>query len=88
MDEEQKKRIADLAARLLAFLSQDGDDGDSTEDLASLYAAAQIVERELLAGGHLDMEQLAFIQVVGKRVGALTRVVLKTEVIDDPHNVH
>jgi hypothetical protein len=84
IDDEQKKRIEAQASHLLEQASELGD--DATEALASLYAAAQVIERELLGRGHLDLRQVAYVQVVGKRVGAAMTVAVDEEVIDPTIN--
>lgn len=84
IDDHGKKRIEAQAA---AFLSEVFDDGDATEALAALYAAAQAMERELLTRGHVDLRYLVHIQMVGKRVGAGMNLIVDEDVVgnDDVH---
>ena len=84
IDDNQKRRIEEQAGVLLEQASTHFDDGDATETLASLYAAAQVIERELLGRGHLTLEQVAHIQIVGKRVGTTLVVVVDQEVVEPP----
>ena len=86
IDNEQKLRIEALASVILTQASEHFDDGDATETLASLYAAAQVIERELVGRGHLSLREVAHVQIVGKRVGATLVVNVGEEVIDPTIN--
>ena len=86
IDEEQKRRIESQASALLTQASDHFDDGDATETLASLYAAAQVIERELVGRGHLTLREVAHVQIVGKRVGATLVVDVEEEVLDPTIN--
>lgn len=77
LTEEDKKAIATQAAAYFKAIR-----GDGTEALAGLYAAAQVIERELLNRGVCDLRHLVFIQAVGKRIGALMDVKVDVETID------
>lgn len=73
-----RKRIA---AQAQAFMDAIAEDGDATEALAGLYAAAQVVERVLLIRRLCDVNHLALIQVIGKRVGAGLQPVVDMEFV-------
>lgn len=81
VSDDQKRRVRALATSLLDGLNAVGD-GDATEGLASLYAAVQVVERELLGRGHLSLDQVIFIQRWGRRLGASMNVAVEEEVLD------
>jgi hypothetical protein len=90
LSDEQKKRVEEMVKALLADTNASFPDSDTTETLAALYGAAQLIERELLNRGRMDIEQLAYVQLVGKRVGAAMPATVEEEVLDDPgnHNIH
>ena len=78
INDDDKRAIAEQAA---AYFKAINPLGDGTEALAGLYAAAQVIERTLLAGGHCDIPYLLTIQAVGKRVGAIMDVSVDTDVV-------
>jgi hypothetical protein len=78
INDDDKRAIAEQAA---AYFKAINPQGDGTEALAGLYAAAQVIERTLLAGGHCDPRYLLLIQAVGKRVGAAMDVKVDMEVV-------
>lgn len=78
MTDDDKRRIE---AQARAFFEKVFDDGDATEALAGLYAAAQAVERVLLERTHIDPRHLFHIQLVGKRIGVAMAVDLDIETI-------
>jgi hypothetical protein len=78
MNEDDVKAIA---AQAQAYFNAIGPHADGTEALAALYAAAQVIERELLAGGHCDLRYIIAIQAAGKRVGAAMNVKIDKEVV-------
>jgi len=63
-----------IEARATTYL--EAIEGEVTLELAALYAAAHVLERELLERGHADARQLIVIQLVGKRLGAGMDVVV------------
>lgn len=73
-----KKRIEGQAA---AYMTRVFDDGDWTEALAAFYAAAQVIEREMILRAHADAEYLLHIQLVGKRIGAQMPVAYAEDVV-------
>lgn len=82
VDNAQKSRVQGLASAVLDGLNAVGD-GDATEALAGLYAAVQVLERELLGRGHLAPDQVLHIQLVGRRLGAAMTVTVDEEVLDE-----
>lgn len=81
MRASQRRRLEALATEILDLLNA-VDDGDATESLASIYAAAQVYERELVVRGHLDPGALLYVQDQGRRVGAGMAVVVDEEVMN------
>ena len=73
-----KKRIA---AQAQAFMDAIVVDGDATEALAGLYAAAQVIERFLLTQRLCEILHLIQIQAVGKRVGAELKPVVDLDLV-------
>jgi len=71
-----KKKIESQA---VAYLRQVFRDGDWRESLAAFYAAAQVVEREMMSNMDVDPEYLLEVQLLGKRIGAMMGVAVKKE---------
>lgn len=71
-----KALIEDLATGFLESIA-----GDATLALAGLYAAATVLERELLDRGHADARQLIVVQLVAKRVGAAMDVIVDERLV-------
>lgn len=78
INDYDRRRIADQAR---AYMTQVLADGDATEALAGLYAAAQVIERVLLERRLCSIHHLALIQVVGKRVGAGLNPVVELDLV-------
>ena len=78
MRQEDKKRVVDQAAE---FMKAVRVDGDWTEALAGLYAAAQVIEREMTVQAHVDPGWLKEIELVGRRVGTTIKVELEIDVV-------
>jgi len=76
IDPVDKRLIEELATGYIESV-----DGDATLHLAALYAAACVLERELLDRGHADARQLLVVQLVGKRLGAGMDVVVDEQLI-------
>lgn len=80
MRREDKQLIIDQAAEYMKVIR---DDGDWTEALAGLYAAAQVIEREMQVQGHAPAAWIKEIELVGRRVGTTIDVELDIDVVGD-----
>lgn len=78
---QQRRRLHTLAAAIIDGLNE-VNDGDATESLAALYAAAHVLERELIERGFLDPGHVQYIRDVGTRAGASMPVVVDEEILD------
>jgi len=77
--EFDKKRVEAQAA---AYMRQVFQDGDWTESLAAFYAAAQVIEREMMSRTGVDPQYLLQVQLVGKRIGVAMEVRTEIETIN------
>lgn len=75
IDDDTREAVRQGAADLLSLVSEH----DAHEQLAALYAAAQVLERELLLAGVTSLTQLAAVQAIGRRTGATLDVVVERE---------
>jgi hypothetical protein len=75
---EDKKRIIAQAAEYMKAIQSDGD---WTEALAGLYAAAQVIEREMQIQGQAPGEWIREIELVGRRVGTTIMVELEIDFV-------
>jgi len=78
VNDYDKRRIADQAR---AYMTRVLADGDATEALAGLYAAAQVIERVLLERGLCTIEHILQCQWVGKRIGAGLNPVVDVDIV-------
>ena len=76
-DYDRRRIVAQAQAYMHAVVA----DGDATEALAGLYAAAQVIERFLLNQSLCSVEHLGLIQGLGKRVGATIEPVVELDLI-------
>lgn len=75
VDGDTRESVRQGAADLLSIVSE----RDTHEQLAALYAAAQVVERELLLAGVTTLTTLAAVQAIGRRTGATLHVDIEHE---------
>lgn len=75
---EDKKRIVAQAAEFMKVVK---DDGDWTEALAALYAAAQVIERQMQIHHRVGGRWLDEIQLTGRRIGAGIDIHIEFDVV-------